>query len=768
MDFHLWLNKQPKDPQFKASVANIDAVLSLAAEGATIPFMARYRKEKTGNLDEVGIEKILSLKESWEALEKRRDFVKKELQNSDLVKAEQREELLQKLDLAIELGTIEDLYLPFKKKRKTKATMAKELGLEPLATMLWAACEAGSSDEPASIAAAFLKENPKVELSSDEALKGASDIIVERMSEDLDAKERVREHYFSQGYLSSAQNVKANQKAPAKSSKFDKYFDYNEAVPKLLIAENSHRYLAMRRGWLEEELTLKLSGSPTREMDFEKQNLSHYEKLCGAQKLSGCSEFLKKCARLCLKVYVAPSIEKEVHKKLKDVADEEAISVFSNNVKKVLLAPPLGTKVVLGIDPGIRTGCKYAIVSQASKLLTHGVFQLNTSAGKTEFQSLLPKLLKEFGVEAIAVGNGTAGRETEAEVRDCLNKAKIKEVATVMVNESGASIYSASEVARREFPDLDLTVRGAISIARRLQDPLAELVKIDPKSIGVGQYQHDVAQPSLKKALELVVDTCVNQVGVELNTASEYLLARVSGIGPSLAKSILSFREKNGRFKNRNELKSVPRFSEKVFEQSAGFLRIKNSAHPLDQTGVHPERYADIEEFFKSSQVDLGTALGSNASKLLAGSNTLKEKWGSFTHQDILTELEKPGRDPRDNFEITSFRPDISEVSDLEVGMICPGVVTNVTNFGAFVDIGVHQDGLVHISQLSHNFVKDPHAVVSAGDAVKVQVLEVDAARKRVSLTMKLGAPPKKASKVKKKKEEFQNNAFAGLKLNSD
>lgn len=781
MDFHTWLQKQPKDPQFQASKSSIDAVLGLAAEGATIPFMARYRKEKTGNLDEVGIEKIISLKEGWESTEKRREFVKKELLSSDLVKADQKDGLLAQLEQLADLSAIEDLYLPFKKKRKTKATVAKELGLEPLALMLWKECEAGGDQRPEDFANQFLNDTPIEGVDQEKALQGSSDIIIEKMTENLETKQKIRDHYFSGACLKSTQNSKAKKEASSNSGKFEKYFDYSEAVTKLLSAENSHRYLAMRRGWIEEELSLKFSGAPGNEDAFEAKNLSFLESLCGAQKNSACSDFLKKCARLCMKAYVAPSIEKEVHKKLKDIADAEAIGVFTNNVKKVLLAPPLGTKIVLGIDPGIRTGCKFAVVSEASKLITHGVFQLNTSQGKAQFLQTLPKLIEELKIEAIAVGNGTAGRETETEVRECLKQSDHSKLPVVMVNESGASIYSASEVARKEFPDLDLTVRGAISIARRLQDPLAELVKIDPKSIGVGQYQHDVAQPSLKKALELVVDTCVNQVGVELNTASEYLLARVSGIGPGIAKSILSYREKNGSFKSRADLKSVPRFSEKVFEQSAGFLRIKESTHPLDRTGVHPERYDDLKAFASESNIDITDILSEETSKKIKSSKTLKDKWGTFTHEDIVAELSKPGRDPRDNFEITSFRPDISEVSDLEVGMICPGVVTNVTNFGAFVDIGVHQDGLVHISQLSHNFVKDPHAVVSAGDPVKVKVMEVDVARKRVSLTMKLEStgqrpthssagqrPSHSSNRTQRAKRpapsRFENNPFAALK----
>jgi uncharacterized protein len=771
MDFHLWLQNGPISSSDRPSKSSIESVLALSEEGGTIPFIARYRKEKTGNLDEVQIENILSWKEQWENLEKRRDFVIKEL----TIQKQLTSELKNKLEATCELTQIEDIYLPFKKKRKTKATVAKELGLEVVSEALWNACLEGSEKSPQDFAREFL-ENSDSTLKEEEILKGAGDILVEKISENADAKQSIRENYLQNSFLQSKQNTKNKGTATPHGSKFDKYFAYSESVRLLLQKENSHRYLAIRRGWLEEELTIKITGAPDREEEFDEKNIKFFEKLCGAKKNSASSEFLKKCCRLALKAYVGPSIEKEVHKHLKELADFEAIRVFSNNIKKVLLSPPLGTKVVLGIDPGIRTGCKFAVVSETASPVEHGVFHLNSPQGIQNFTPQLEQLIKKHKIFAIAVGNGTAGRETEETVRKALDSIGNPKLPVIMVNESGASIYSASEVARKEFPELDLTIRGAISIARRLQDPLAELVKIDPKSIGVGQYQHDVSQPSLKKALESVVDTCVNQVGVELNTASEYLLARVSGIGPSLAKNIISHRAKSGPFQSREALKTVPRFSEKIYEQSAGFLRLKGSQHPLDNTGVHPERYSDIEEFFKNNALDIHKMGSDSTSSIIQKSAELKSKWGPFTHKDIVEELKKPGRDPRENFEITSFRPDISEVSDLKVGMICPGVVTNVTNFGAFVDIGVHQDGLVHISQLSNNFVKDPNDVVSAGDSVKVKVIELDVARKRVALSMKLEDSrerPKQMkdrqnsntsrTKLRSQNKSFGNNAFAQL-----
>jgi uncharacterized protein len=441
---------------------------------------------------------------------------------------------------------------------------------------------------------------------------------------------------------------------------------------------------------------------------------------------------------MALKVYVLPSIENEVHRALKDIADEAAIKVFAENVRKLLLAAPFGAKAVLGVDPGIRTGCKLAVVDDSGKYVASDVIHLQSPGEQERAKRLLAELVANASIRAIAVGNGTAGRETETFVRDSLKEAGLN-VPVVMVNESGASIYSASEVAREEFPDLDLTVRGAISIARRLQDPLAELVKTDPKSIGVGQYQHDVNQPALKKSLDLVVDVCVNSVGVNLNTASSHLLARVSGIGPAMAKKIVEHRGTKGLFESRQQLLEIPRFSAKVFEQAAGFLRIPNSQHPLDNTGVHPERYSSLEQLAARLGKGVGELTGSGV-ELVKQAEDLKSEVGDFTFADIIAELAKPGRDPREEFSAFAFREDIHQVSDLQPGMTCPGIVTNVTNFGAFVDIGVHQDGLVHISQLSNKFVKDPREIVNPGDRVTVRVLEVNLEKQQIALTMKSDA----------------------------
>ena len=757
------------------SLKSAETVLKLAAEGATVPFMARYRKEMTGNLDEVQIRQVLDSKETWDSIIKKQESICKEI-----AKQEKLSDSLEKqIQSTFDLSKLEDIYLPFKIKRKTKATTAKEAGLEPLSQWIWETSLKGGNDNPEVEAEKFINKEKKI-LDTEAALKGASDIIIEKLSENPEIRQFIRNEFLKNSFVHSKKGAKAQP-----NSKFEKYFDFAEGLQNLNKTENSHRYLAMRRGWLEEELSLNITGAPDKEELFEKTLTGRLEEECMAHKNSSCSDILKKCSRMAFKAYIAPSITNEVHKKLKDTADLEAINVFSNNVSKVLLAPPLGSKSVLGIDPGIRTGCKFAVIDEAGKFLHHGVFHLRSAEQQEQARAALPAMLEHFKVEAIAVGNGTAGRETELFFRESLKKGSFSKIPVILVNESGASIYSASDVARKEFPDLDLTVRGAISIARRLQDPLAELVKIDPKSIGVGQYQHDVSQSSLKKALETVVDSCVNQVGVDLNTASEYLLARVSGVGPGLAKNILKHRESNGLFKSRKMLLKVPRFSEKVFEQAAGFLRVMNSDHPLDKTGVHPERYSDLEAEAKANNLKVEDFLGAEGVKKLKSNKTLSDKLGAFTFKDIIDELEKPGRDPRESFEVTAFRDDISEIKDLELDMICPGIVTNVTNFGAFVDIGVHQDGLVHISQLSHNFVKDPRTVVEAGQSVKVKVIEINTAKGQIALSMRLedkapstspsAAHPNSRPSTRSpglnrtknshsnKREDFKNNPFAKL-----
>jgi protein Tex len=732
-------------------IPSANAVLQLAAEDATVPFIARYRKEQTGNLDEVAIQQVIDAKERWGEIIKRQSFILEEIERQGKLTDELKEKIL----ATFNLDSLEDLYLPYKQKRKTKATIAKEAGLEPLADWIWqlghgaATAEAGRTLEL--FALTFLNEEAKIN-DTGAAIAGAQDIIIERLSETQELREHTRKYVFEKGHTRTAKTDKAKP-----HSKYEKYFDYCEPIQSLLKGENSHRYLAMRRGWMEEELSLNLGGADlpraegeAREVDpaYEQVLLARYEaEACPAAEgtiEAAIRDVLLKAARMAMKGYIVPSIETEVHRALKDVADEAAIKVFAENVRKLLLAAPFGAKTVLGVDPGIRTGCKLALVDDAGKYIASTVMYLQSDNDKAKAKQLLAETVKNANIRAMAVGNGTAGRETESFIRATLREVGVNHIPVVMVNEAGASVYSASEAAREEFPELDVTVRGAISIARRLQDPLAELVKIDPKSIGVGQYQHDVSQPALKKGLDFVVDSCVNSVGVNLNTASYHLLEHVSGIGPSLAKKIVEWRSSNGLFTSRQQLLDISRFSKKTFEQAAGFLRIANAAHPLDNTGVHPERYPQLEALAARLGKTVADLTGAGV-ELVKQDAEFKAEVGEFTFADIIEELSKPGRDPREEFQAFAFREDIHEVADLKPGMVCPGIVTNVTNFGAFVDIGVHQDGLVHISQLADRFVKDPREIVNPGDRVSVRVLEVNLEKNQIALTMKSGAEVQRA-----------------------
>ncbi|HXJ23867.1 MAG TPA: Tex family protein [Polyangia bacterium] len=729
MTFPDWLAKlHPAIP-----LAGAQAILALADGGATVPFIARYRKEQTGNLDEVAIRDVLAAKERWDAILKRQGFIVEEIGRQGKLTPELEARIRATFDETL----LEDLYLPYKQKRKTKAQTAREAGLAPLAEWLWGAAHGEVSpgaETPESRAAGFVDAEKGI-ADAAAALAGASDILIERLSEDPALRQRARASLFERGCVRTRKGEKA--KTP---SRFENYFTYQEPVRELLKPEASHRYLAMRRGWMEEELVLSVGG-PLGD-DGETDGLS--DELVAAFEAAACppaaagfagAPILKRAARLAFRAHVAPSIDSEVHKALREIADTTAIGVFADNVRKLLLAAPFGPKPVLGVDPGLRTGCKLAVIDASGRYLGSGLMHLETPAGKAAAAPVLAQLVKEGGIRAVAVGNGTAGRETETFVRDTLRHFQL-DPPVVMVSEAGASVYSASDAAREEFPELDVTVRGAISIARRLQDPLAELVKIDPKSIGVGQYQHDVSATGLKKSLDEVVDSCVNQVGVNVNTASYHLLGRVSGIGPGLARAIVEHRAKEGLFRSREALLAVPRFSKKTFEQAAGFLRVPDSAEPLDNTGVHPERYAALGRAAVELGVSTKDLLGAGV-KLVKQAASLKKELGDFTFADVVRELEKPGRDPRETFMPFAFRADIHELKDLQPGMVCPGIVTNVTNFGAFVDIGVHQDGLVHISQLADRFVKDPKEVVSAGDRVTVRVLEVKLDKKQIALTMK-------------------------------
>ncbi len=722
------------DEWFSASHASIPvpgakAVLSLAEGGATVPFMARYRKEQTGNLDEVAIQAVLDAKENWDAIASRKKFILGEIAAQGKLTPELEKRLLETFDL----GRLEDLYLPYKVKRKTRAMVAREAGLEPLADWMWRVAREDANDGTAllSKAAAFVAPDKKVE-TPEQAVEGARDIVVERLSEDAELREVVRRALFDEGFARTTKGEKAKP-----NSKFERYFAHHERVRDLMRPEASHRYLAMRRGFMEEELGFSLGGAPGDE-SFEAALIAAFERAAHPRPTSPVLDVMKRAARLSLRGYVLPSLENEVNKTLRESADAAAIQVFAENLRKLLLASPYGAKCVLGIDPGIRTGCKLAVVSDSGAFLGSHVIHLATDREREAARQVLRLAVESANISAVAVGNGTAGRETEAFVRAALKELGHGGIPVVMVSEAGASVYSASEVAREEFPDLDLTIRGAISIARRLQDPLAELVKVDPKSIGVGQYQHDVAPGLLKKSLEGVVRSCVNAVGVNVNTASPYLLAEVAGIGRSLARSVAEYRQTHGVFKEKRDLLRVPRVTEKVFEQAAGFLRIPGAAHPLDNTGIHPERYDLLEKLAARLGKQVGELVGPGAA-LVKQDAWLRAEVGQFTFDDIVKELQRPGRDPRETFVAWSFRDDIHEVKDLAPGMVCPGIVTNVTNFGAFVDIGVHQDGLVHVSQLADRFVKDPRDVVSPGDRVTVRVLDVNLAKNQIALTMKSG-----------------------------
>ncbi len=713
------------------SVKSIQAVLELAAEGATVPFIARYRKEKTGNLDEVQIRSIVEGNETYQEIVKRKAFLIKEIAEQNNL----TDEIKKRIEVSWDLGELEEIYRPFKKKKKTKATIAREAGLEPLAQWIWDLGHGTIKDEMTMEMKAKQFINPAQKIQTyEEALKGTQDILVEKIANDADLRAKVQKDYMDNGKVGSkaAKGFKPN-------SKYEMYKEFEEPVKSLMETKSSHRYMAMRRGWQEEELSLNVTGN-------DELLLKQYVQFATTNPDNQIGDFLANCAKVALNVYVLPSVTNEVHRLLKDKSDLDGIKVFTENVRKLLLASPFGSKCVLGIDPGLRTGCKVALIDKGGNFISHTVMQILGEDAEAKGKKLFSEVLKQIQIDAVAVGNGTAGRQTETFVRKIL-KDLGKNIPVVLVNESGASVYSASDVARQEFPDLDLTVKGAISIARRLQDPLAELVKVDPKSIGVGQYQHDVNQSQLKKSLDSVVESCVNAVGVDVNTASASLLSHVSGIGPSLAQNIVEHRKTKGLFSERGEILKVAKFSAKVFEQAAGFLRIPSGKVFLDSTGIHPERYAAVKDMAQDLGLPISDLVGEGAKKLLEHRTKWAKLVGEFTFDDIYKELEKPGRDPRDPFKVFQFRDDIFEVKDLKEGYICPGIVTNVTNFGAFVDIGVHQDGLVHISELSHKFVEDPRKVVNPGDQVQVMVIKVDTEKNQIALSMKLEAAPAEDSK---------------------
>ena len=704
------------------SVHSVAATSKLIAEGATVPFIARYRKEATGELDEVQITTIRDSMLRLIDLDARRTAILKSLDERQLLTPE----LKKKIMACLTMTSLEDAFAPYRPKRQTRATKAKERGLEPLATFL---LENQSSSDVETEAAKYVDAEKEVATTAD-ALAGARDIIAEIVADDANLRAAVRELYESESIVSS--KIMYGKDTEADAAKFRDYFDWTEPLRSI----PSHRLLAIRRGEKDGFLLMRID-LPLERVTGAAIPLFVTSQAAGGQQVREAVE--DGCKRLLM-----PSMETEMRLNSKKVADATAIQVFADNLRELLLASPLGQKRILAIDPGFRTGCKTAVLDATGTLLHHTVLHITAGSNAQQYEAAkeMLTLVSKFKIEAIAIGNGTASRETESFCRK-LNLPS--SIPVVVVNEAGASVYSASDVAREEFPDLDLTVRGAISIGRRLMDPLAELVKIDPKAIGVGQYQHDVDQRALKASLDDTVVSAVNAVGVELNTASKELLQYVSGLNRALAENIVAYRNANGAFPSREALKQVPRLGDKAFEQAAGFLRVAGSPHPLDSSAVHPERYALVEKM----AADLGCSLQDLLQKPELRQKIKLEQYvtadvGLPTLRDIVAELAKPGRDPRKQFELFSFAEGVEKPADLKVGMKLPGIVTNVTAFGAFVDVGVHQDGLVHVSQLSDQFVRDPNEVVKVGQKVQVTVTEVDLDRKRIALSMKSKPDPER------------------------
>ena len=737
--------------ELSATAVQINAAIKLLDNGATVPFIARYRKEATGGLDDTQLRQLAERLQYLRELEERKAVVLKSI--------EEQGKLTPELQAAIEATdnktALEDLYLPYKPKRRTKAQIAREHGLQPLADVLLA-------EQPQDVEAAaqgYLNENVP---DTKAALDGARAILMEQFAEDAELIGTLRDKLWNEAEI-HAQVVEGKE---TEGEKFSDYFDHREPVR----AMPSHRALAVLRGRNEGVLNIALKYQPD---DTPITQQSEYEQIIARRfKVSDGHKWLRDTVRLTWRAKIFLSLELEIFSKLKELADVNAITVFSKNLKDLLLTAPAGRVSILGLDPGFRTGVKAALIDETGKLIDTFIFYLFND--KKSIRQLVT-FIRKYKVQVIAIGNGTASRETNMLVGAVITRLTTRNIRNIaidknmqlsdiewavgedyinypihkiVVSEAGASIYSASELAAREFPDLDVSLRGAVSIARRLQDPLAELVKIDPKSIGVGQYQHDVNQSQLAKSLDAVVEDCVNAVGVDVNTASAPLLARISGLNQTLAQNIVAYRDENGAFDSRKKLLKVPRLGEKTFEQAAGFLRINGGKEPLDASAVHPEAYPVVAKMLAQQGITAAELIGNRERvKQIKASDFIDERFGLPTILDILSELEKPGRDPRGEFKTARFNERVHEISDLQVGMILEGVVSNVANFGAFVDIGVHQDGLVHISALSNKFVQDPREVVKAGDVVKVKVLEVDAARKRIALTMRLDDEPGSAAK---------------------
>ena len=706
----------------------VTAAIQLLDEGATVPFISRYRKEVTGGLDDT----------QMRSLEERLNYIREleDRRKSILASIEEQGKLTPELKQAINLAEtktrLEDLYLPFKVKRRTKGQIAIEAGLEPLADSLYS----DPSQNPEQTAAAFV--NPELDIADTKAaLDGAKFILMERFSEDAELLGRLRQFMSDEANITAAL-VSGKDKEPGKeqaAAKFKDYFEHSEP----LNSTPSHRALAMFRARREGFISIRVDliteeglGHPCESMIARQVKIENLGR--------PADEWLAEVVRWTWRIKLHTHLETDLLGSLRERADLDAINVFSINLKDLILAAPAGQKATIGLDPGLRTGVKVAVVDSTGKLLDHTAIFPTAPQRKThEAEAILTHFCEKYQVQLIAIGNGTGSRETESFVLDMLKNNKALKAQAVMVNEAGASIYSASEFAAKEFPDLDVTIRGAVSIARRLQDPLAELVKIDPKSIGVGQYQHDVSQVKLARSLDSVIEDCVNAVGVEVNTASSALLRRVSGLSQTIADNIVDYRDQQGAFKSREQLKLVSRFGERTFEQAAGFLRIANADNPLDASAVHPETYSVVERIAEANKTTQQALVGnSQLLRKLDPTNYVDTQFGLPTITDILGELDKPGRDPRPEFKTATFREGIETIKDLAPAMLLEGVVTNVTNFGAFVDVGVHQDGLVHISAIANRFVKDPHEVVKTGDIVKVKVMEVDVARKRIALSMRM------------------------------
>lgn len=758
--------------QLKLQPQQVKSVLELIFEqDCTIPFIARYRKEQTQGMDEVQIRDIQQAYEDYQEREKRRSFILETLKKQEQLTAELEQKVLQ----AQTLHQLEDLYAPYKQKKKTKGALALEAGLEKLAQMLLTGTQS-FEELKTTQAESFLNPEKKFD-SIDKVMQGALDILTERMAHDSELKEKLRQDYWKEAHLVSSKRAKAEEQKDWQ--KYRDYFEFSQKVSQLKESKATHRFLAMRRGLSQKILKVEVS------YPAEVAQAALEDKYIQGENL-GCLAQLKTCAQKAWANFIHPSLDLEIKSELKKLSDAAAIDVFGVNLKNLLLQPYLGAKSVLAIDPGVRTGLKLALVDNTGKFLVDTVVYPHPPQNEKEkSRQVLEAMIDQFKIEYIAIGNGTYGRETLEFVQKQVSQVKQGKVKATLISESGASIYSASDIARKEFPDKDPTVRGAISIARRFQDPLAELVKIDPKSIGVGQYQHDVNQAKLKKSLSAVVEDCVNYVGVDLNTASAPLLSHISGITDALAKNIVSYREAQGGFKNRQELLKVKRFGPKVFEQAAGFLRLYDSEFPLDATFIHPERYEFLEKWVKGQGRTLQDLVEDKELLVkLEKDSDFKQAVGNYTHEDIVRSLRSPSQDPRTEFKSTEFRTDMDSLSDLKIDEWYPGVVTNITQFGAFVDIGLKENGLIHVSQIADRFIENALEVLKVGEEIKVRVQDVDLERKRISLSCKspdageskqkghVGAGRKNTrgqksqgpKKQEKKEEPLRNNAFAALK----